>query len=229
MKVLVIEDNPEIAANLHHYLECRGFVVDVAMSGPAGLHLALAEQWDAILLDVMLPGMSGLALCRKLREESYRDTPVLMLTAKDALDDMIEGFQHGADDYLVKPFSLKELGARLDALIKRYRGLVARRELRHADVRFDLVTQTVERAGRVIELRPKCRQLLRLLMESPGRMRGRAELEAEIWGESLPGSHTLRVHVHMLRKALTQPGEIDLIATAHGTGYRLINGVHDEV
>ena len=222
MKVLIIEDDAAIAANLYDYLEGNGYVVDVAANGKVGLQMALADSWDAILLDLSLPGMDGLTLCRKLREQARRDTPVLMLTARDALDDKLEGFVHGADDYLVKPFSLKEVGARLGALIKRYRGRVAPMDLRFADVRLDLATMTVERAGRQVKLAPKCLQLLRILMQSPTRAFGRAELEIEVWGEELPDSDTLRTHVYTLRRALCAPGEADIIETIHGVGYRLV-------
>lgn len=228
MKVLIIEDDRVIARNLYDYLEARGFRVDVANTGPAGLKFALAEPWDAILLDLALPGLDGLTLCRKLREEAHRDTPVLMLTAKDTLDERLAGFDHGADDYLVKPFSLKEVGARLDALIKRYRGRVVAREMHCADLRLDLATLALERAGRTIRLQPKCLHLLRIFMQAPNRVFGRAELEAEVWGEALPDSDTLRAHIYTLRKALTQPGEADLIETVHGVGYRLVAGTGDE-
>ncbi|UMY33508.1 response regulator transcription factor [Burkholderia contaminans] len=227
MKVLIIEDDAAIAANVYDYLEGRGFHVDVATSGPAGLQFALSDTWDAILLDLTLPGMDGLTLCRRLREEAHRDMPVLMLTAKDSLDDKLNGFEHGADDYLVKPFSLKEVGARLDALIKRYRGKVAARELRFADVRLDLETLAVERAGRLIKLQPKCLSLLRLLMQAPNRVFTRAELEAEAWTDAPPGSDSLRTHIYTLRKALTRPGETELIETVHGVGYRLAAGGSD--
>ena len=227
MKVLIVEDDAAIAANLYDYLQGIGYEVDVATSGTAGLRFAVAEAWDAILLDLSLPGIGGLTLCRKLREEAHRDTPVLMLTARDTLDDKLAGFGHGADDYLVKPFSLKEVGARLGALIKRYRGEVAAQELRFADVRLDLSTLTVERAGRAIKLQPKCLHLLRILMQSPNRVFGRAELEDEVWGEALPCSDTLRAHIYTLRKALTRPSEAELIETVHGLGYRLVIGGTD--
>jgi DNA-binding response OmpR family regulator len=224
MNVLIIEDDATIAANLYDYLEARGFRVDVASSGTAGLRLAQAQAWDAILLDLALPGIDGLTLCRKLRDDAHRDTPVLMLTAKDTLDDKLAGFGHGADDYLVKPFSLKEVGARVDALIKRYRGQVTQRVLQWADLRFDVATLAVERAGRTIRLQPKCLHLLRVLMQAPHRVHGRAELEIEIWGDALPDSDTLRAHIYTLRRALTQPGETELIQTVHGLGYRLTGG-----
>lgn len=227
MKVLIIEDDAAIARNLYEYLESRGFQVDHALSGPAGLQLALADAWDAILLDLNLPGMDGLTLCRILREQAHRDTPVLMLTAKDTLDDKLAGFEHGSDDYLVKPFSLKEVGARLDALIKRYRGKVALRELRYADLHMNLETLAVERAGRKIKLPPKCLHLLRILMQAPDRVFTRAQLEHELWGEESTGSDTLRAHIYTLRKAMTQPGETELVTTLHGLGYRLAAGDSD--
>lgn len=222
MKVLIVEDDSAIAANLYDYLEGNGYQVDVASNGNAGLQMAVGESWDAILLDLSLPGIDGLTLCRRLREEARRDTPVLMLTARDALDDKLDGFVHGADDYLVKPFSLREVDARLSALIKRYRGRVASMDLRFADVRLDLSAMTVERAGHPVKLPPKCLQLLRILMQSPARMFTRAELESEVWGEELPDSDTLRAHVYTLRRALCGQGEFDVIETVHGIGYRLV-------
>jgi DNA-binding response OmpR family regulator len=221
-KVLIVEDDSSIAANLYDYLEASGYEIDVASNGNAGLQMALADSWDAILLDLSLPGLDGLTLCRRLREEAGRDTPVLMLTARDALDDKLAGFVHGADDYLVKPFSLREVGARLGAMIKRYRGQVAAMELRFADVRLDLSALTVERAGRPVKLPPKCLHLLRILMQSPHRTFTRAELESEVWGEELPDSDTLRTHVYTLRRALRGPGETAVIETLHGVGYRLV-------
>jgi DNA-binding response OmpR family regulator len=187
-----------------------------------GLHLAVSQQWDAILLDLSLPGMDGLTICRKLREEARRDMPILMLTARDTLDDKLQGFGQGADDYLIKPFSLKEVGARLGALIKRYRGKVTQANLSCADICFDQTTLAVERAGRPLKLPPKCLHLLRILMQAPNRVFGRIELETEVWGEQLPDSDTLRAHVYTLRRALTANGEDDLIETIHGLGYRLV-------
>lgn len=224
VKVLIIEDDAAIAANVYDYLEGRGFEVDLAANGPAGLKFALSDAWDAILLDISLPGMDGLALCRALRQQAHRDTPVLMLTARDSLDDKLMGFSHGADDYLVKPFSLKEVGARLDALIKRYRGRVAAQALRFADLTLDLQTLAVERAGRPIKLQPKCLHILRLLMLAPDRVLTRQELETEVWGGEPPRSDTLRTHIYLLRKALTKPGDAELVETVHGLGYRLSTG-----
>lgn len=222
MKILIIEDDADIATNLCDYLENAGYLVDMASDGITGLHLAVSQPWDAILLDLALPRMDGFALCRKLREEARCDTPVLMLTAKDTLDDKLRGFGHGADDYLVKPFSLKEVGARLAALIKRSRGRVAPACLQCADLRLDPATLQVERAGRAVKLPPKCLHLLQLLMQAPNRVCHRAELETAVWGGRLPDSDTLRTHIHTLRRALTENGESDLIETVHGFGYRIV-------
>jgi DNA-binding response OmpR family regulator len=221
MRVLIVEDDPAIAANLYDYLEAAGYTPEHTADGVTGLHRAVSAHWSAILLDVSLPGMDGFTVCRKLREEARRDTPVLMLTAKDTLDDKLAGFSHGADDYLVKPFSLKEVGARLAALIKRHQGQVVPDALRCGDISMDPRTLEVERAGRPIRLPRKCLQLLQLLMESPGQVLRRAELETAVWGEALPDSDTLRSHVHTLRRTLTADGETNPIETVHGIGYRL--------
>ena len=147
MRVLIIEDDSAIAANLYDYLEARGHAVDAAGDGVTGLHLAVSRDFDALLLDLNLPGMDGLTLCRKLRDEAGRDTPVLMLTARDTVEDKLDGFAHGADDYLVKPFSLREVEARLVALHKRHGGKVVLRELKVGDLAFDPRTLTVSYAG----------------------------------------------------------------------------------
>lgn len=224
MKVLIIEDDSDIAVNLYDYLKSANYDVDLASNGVMGLHLATTENWDAILLDVSLPGMDGLTLCRKLRQDAHRDTPVLMLTARDTLEDKLAGFGQGADDYLVKPFSLKEVGARLGALIKRSKGQVASTTLHCADISLDTSTLHVQRGSRPVKLPPKCLHMLQILMHAPNRVVRRAELETAIWGEQQPDSDTLRTHVHTLRRALTANGEVDLIETVHGFGYRIVVG-----
>jgi DNA-binding response OmpR family regulator len=221
MRILIIEDDTAIATNLYDYLAGAGYDPEHVADGVTGLHHAVSGQWSAILLDVALPGMDGFTLCRKLREEARRDTPILMLTAKDTLDDKLAGFDHGADDYLVKPFSLKEVAARLAALIKRHQGQVVPEILRIGDISLDPRTLDVERAGRAIKLPRKCHHLLQLLMGSSGRVLRRSELEIAIWGEPLPDSDTLRSHMHTLRRALTGFGESNPIETVHGIGYRM--------
>ena len=222
MRILIVEDDKDIATNLYDYLESAGFGVDVAHDGVTGLHRAVSESWQAIVLDVSLPGMDGFTLCRKLRDEAGIDTPVLMLTARDTLENKLAGFEQGADDYLVKPFSLKEVGARLIALIKRDRGLVAQHMLRCGDTVLNLRTLHVERAGRPVKLPRKCLLLLQVLLQSPGRVVRREELETTVWGERLSDSDTLRSHMHTLRRALTADGEHDPFETVHGFGYRIL-------
>jgi DNA-binding response OmpR family regulator len=221
MRILIIEDDPIIAANLYDFLAARGHVVDAAADSVTGLHLAVSQDFDAIVLDVNLPGMDGMALCRKLRDEAHVDTPVLMLTARDTLEDKLQGFAHGADDYLVKPFALKELEARLMALHKRHAGPVTPRVLIVGALSLDPRTRIVRFGDREVKLPPKCIQLLEVLMREPGRPFGRDELESAVWGEPQETSDTLRSHVYTLRRALQEAGGSDVIQTVHGAGYRL--------
>ncbi len=221
MRILIVEDDKSIASNLYDFLEARGHVVDAAADGITGLHLAVTQDFDAILLDLSLPGMDGVTLCRKLREEVGKDTPVLMLTARDTLDDKLEGFQHGADDYLVKPFSLLEVEARLAALYRRHTGHVARRELKVGELRFDPRTLAIRFGDKPIKLPPKAVRLLELLMSQPGRVFSRAELETALWGEAQGSSDMLRSQMYVLRRSLAAAAGYDLIETVHGIGYRL--------
>lgn len=222
MRVLIIEDDPAIAANLYDFLEARGHTVDAAADGVTGLHLAITGGFDAIVLDLGLPGMDGGTLCRKLRGEAHNDTPVLMLTARDTLDDKLGGFAQGADDYLVKPFALKEIEARLTALHKRHAGRVAPRALTAGELTFDPQTFVIRFCGRDVKLPPKCIRLLQVLMAQPNRVFSRKELEAEVWGREQETSDTLRSHMHVLRRELAQAGSYDPIENVHGLGYRLV-------
>lgn len=182
MHLLIVEDDSAIAANLYDFLEGRGHCVDAAHDGITDLHLAVTQKFDGILLDLGLPGMDGLTLCQKLRNEAQLDTPVLMLTARDTLDDKLRGFDSGADDYLVKPFALKEVEARLMAMHKRHGGKMTSRMLETGDLTFDPKTRSVRFVGGVVKLAPKCIQLLALLMDELGRVLSRRELEAAVWG-----------------------------------------------
>ena len=222
MKVLVIEDNPDIAANIGDYLEDRGHVVDFAGDGVTGLHLAVVNDFDVIVLDLMLPGMDGLDVCRKLREEARKNTPVLMLTARDTLENKLQGFKTGADDYMVKPFELQELEARLQVLARRGKA-VQPRVLQVADLEFNLDTLEVRRQGQEVQLNPTGLKLLRSLMEASPSVVSLEELELRVWGEELPDSDSLRVHIHSLRNAIDKPFDVPLIQTRHGIGYRLVS------
>ena len=221
MRILVIEDNSDIAANLGDYLEDRGHTVDFAADGITGLHRAVVDRFDAIVLDLNLPGMDGLEVCRKLRQEAHKDTPVLMLTARDALEQKLAGFESGADDYLVKPFALQELDARLGVLLRRGRG--ASRVLTVSDLEYNLDTLEVVRAGKSITLNPTALKILQVLMEASPAVVTRQDLETRVWGEELPDSDSLRVHIHGLRAALDKPFGRPLIQTRHGIGYRLVD------
>lgn len=221
MHILIIEDDLAIAANLYDFLESRGHSADAAANGIAGLHLAVTQRFDAILLDLGLPGMNGITLCRKLRQESQIDTPILMLTARDTLEDKLTGFEYGADDYLIKPFALKEVEARLLAMHKRHIGKVANRKLEFNKLSFDPKTLTIRFENKNVKLPPKCIRLLALMMSEPGRVFSREELELEAWEDVQETSDTLRSHMHILRRALTKAGGYDPIETVHGLGYCL--------
>ena len=220
MRVLIIEDDLDIATNLYEFLEGRGCVVDMARDGVSGMHLAVSGEFDAIVLDLGLPGMDGLSLCSKLRREARLDVPVLILTARDVLDDKLTAFDCGADDYLVKPFALREVEARLKALVARRRGRVVNRKLVHGAIAFDPGNMAVSVDGRPVHLSRKCLRLLEMMMSAPNRVYSRAELEQELWGDEHPQSDSLRSHMHLLRRALTDASGASPIETVHGVGYR---------
>jgi DNA-binding response OmpR family regulator len=220
MHILLVEDNRDLAANVGEFLESRGHVVDYAADGLTGLHLAATHRYDALVLDLGLPGIDGLALCKRLREDARSNVPVLMLTAKDTERDKLTGFEVGTDDYLVKPFSLAELHARLKALARR--GGSRAEVLQVADLSFDVRTLIVRRGGQRVELTPAGLKLLEKLMRvSPGVL-SRQDAERAIWGEDPPDSDAaLRGHIHALRQAVDQGFEPKLLHTVHGVGYRL--------
>jgi DNA-binding response OmpR family regulator len=219
--VLLIEDNADIAEMVGSYLESSGYRVDYAADGVTGLHLAVVNDFDVIVLDLMLPGMDGLTLCRKLRGDARNQTPLLMLTARDTQQDKIDGLDAGADDYLVKPFDIRELEARLRALLRRGRGAIGSELLQVADLRLDTGTLEVERAGQRISLTPIGLKLLTALMRASPRVVSRDELERAVWGDVLPDSDTLRSHLYTLRKSIDRPFDRALLHTLHGAGYRL--------
>jgi DNA-binding response OmpR family regulator len=221
MQILIVEDNRDIAENIADYLEPLGHELDFAADGTAGLRLALSRAFDVIVLDLNLPGIDGITLCRKLRNEGRLTTPVLMLTARDLLDDKLEGFSAGADDYLVKPFSVKELEVRLQALVKRSKPQPGGRLLQVHDLEYSQDTLTARRAGKTLELNPIQRKLLELLLLNQHRVVTREELERQIWGDLLPDNDVLRTHIYNLRNTIDKPFEPKLLHTVHGSGYRL--------
>ena len=221
MKILVIEDNRDIAANLAEYFEPLGHVLDFAEDGLAGLHLASTESFDAIVLDVMLPGLDGFGVAKRLRQDHGINTPIIMLTARDQLDDKLEGFASGVDDYLVKPFSIKELEARLLILDKHGPAQSAESTLHVDQLEFDPITFTASRSGAVLELNPIQRKLLQHLMRFTQRVVTREELENVVWGNDVPDKDILRSHIYSLRSIIDKPFDYPLLHTIHGTGYRL--------
>ena len=223
MRVLIIEDNPDIVANLYGYLEPLGYTLDCERTGDAGLAAAGRAAHDAIVLDLMLPGLDGFELCRRLRKELRRSTPVLMLTARDTIQDKIIGFESGADDYLVKPFSLAELDVRLKALVRRASDAHIEAEFRVGDLSFDTATLTVMRAKRRIDLTPTGYKVLAKLMQAAPKLVSRESLEFEIWGDHPPDSDALRTHIHALRHALDKPFPVPMLKTLQGVGYRLVD------
>lgn len=222
-RILLIEDNTDILANLYGFLEPLGYVLDSAGNGFAGLAMAAEHDFDAIVLDLMLPGLDGLELCRRLREELHSDTPVLMLTARDTVDDKVLGLRSGADDYLVKPFSMAELDARLQALMRRARGQQVEKVLRVGSLQFDPQTFEAKREGRKIELTPTGYRLLGVLMRAAPRVVTRQTLEHEIWGDTPHASDALRSHLHALRQALDKSFDHPMLLTVQGVGYRLVD------
>lgn len=220
LRVLVIEDNQDVAANIGDFLEDRGHIIDFAYDGVSGLHLAVTLPLDVIILDIMLPGIDGFSLCRRLREESDTAIPVLMLTAKGALEDKLDGFDAGADDYMLKPFALEELEARLLALVRRSRP-GAPGILEADNVKVNLNQRLVTRDSVPVKLNRTCFRILVELMKSAPGVVTREDLEHMLWGDFRPGSDVLRSHIYALRKALDSPDEESMIETVVGVGFRI--------
>lgn len=219
MRILIVEDNRDILANLTDYLELKGYTVDCAQDGLTGMHLAASQSYDLAVLDVMLPGIDGFTLCQRLRE-ARNHLPVIMLTARDTLDDRLQGFSAGADDYLVKPFELSELVARIEAVLRRTYG--ASRLLVVADLSLDLDSLEVKRAGQLIKLNPIALKLLEVLMQRSPAVVRREQLEEAVWGDDCPDSDSLRSHIHHLRQLVDKPFSVPLIQTIHGIGFKLV-------
>ena len=225
MKILVIEDDTDIASNIGQYFEDKGHELDFAYNGDLGLKLATESRFDLIILDLMLPGKDGVTLCREFRSQSKHDTPILMLTARDTLDDKVIGFEAGADDYLVKPFSLRELEMRVQALARRAQPKASTAVIGIADLELNRDTMEVSRANEKISLKPKAFRILEYLLLHTDRVISRQELIEQIWSDDPPEGDPLRVHIHSLRQKIDKPFANDLIHTIHGIGYRIGSSV----
>lgn len=218
--ILLVEDHDDLAASIGDYLESMGFAMDFAADGAIALNLLEENPYDVIILDLMLPKIDGIRVCERLRERGD-GTPILMLTARDQLSDKVAGFDAGADDYLVKPFEMEELAARIRALVRRARGEMSDGAMRVGDLVFDPRTMRVERDGQRVNLSPTSVRILKVLMRESPRLVSREQLENELWGDLLPDSDTLRSHMYNLRKGIDRPFEHKLLHTVQGMGFKI--------
>ncbi len=221
MKILVVDDDPDIAGLLKHFLEIKGWCVQTAADGPQALELFRKESPDLVILDVILPGMDGWAVLKKIREQSQ--VPVLMLTGKDAPTDKAKGLLSGADDYIAKPFDLAELEARIVAVMRRYKVPTRPSVLKVGQLEIDDSIKQVKIAGRTVSLSPKEYELLRLLASEPGRVFSHQEIIAEVWqNKPLVTSSDVTKYVYLLREKLEEnPDNPKHILTVRGFGYKL--------
>jgi DNA-binding response OmpR family regulator len=220
VKVLVVEDEKKIASLIRKGLEARGFIVDVVHDGTDGYALALSRPYDALVLDIMLPGRDGLSILRQLRDRGQA-VPVILLTARSELNERLEGLNLGADDYLTKPFFVEELVARLQVVIRRAAG-TPQSLLRVEDLTVNLLTRDVQRGGRRIELTTREFALLEQLARSPGRVFTRAQIWEQVWNYDFdPGTNVVDVYVQRLRKKVDGDAPVKLVETIRGVGYRL--------
>lgn len=218
MKLLIVEDNHSLVVNLFEYFEARGHVLDAAPDGVTGLHLALTNDYDAIVLDWVLPRLDGVEMVRQFRDASATSTPVIMLTARDELPDKLIGFRAGADDYLTKPFAIPELEIRIETLVNRNNGSRSR-VLEVDDLSLDLGTLHAKRAGVPVRLYPACRKILEALMRAAPAVVSKQRLEHVLWGDAPPQADLLRSHLYELRKAVDGSFERKLIHTVAREGY----------
>ena len=221
MKLLVVEDDPPLQAALLRLLAQWGYACERAATAAEALAWLERELFDLVLLDLGLPDRDGLSVCRQLRRLSGHQPLVLMLTARDTLDDKITGLGAGADDYLVKPFEVRELEARISTLLRRHRRAVAREIYTVGDLTLDTGTLRVARGGQSLTITPIGMKLLTVLMRASPRVVTRQQLEREVWGDVLPDSDTLRSHLYSLRKAIDKPFDRALLHTIAGAGYRV--------
>lgn len=218
--ILLVEDNADLAGNIIDYLEALGHRMHYAADGEAGLREALVNQVDVVLLDLALPHRDGLSVCTEIRRRADRRVPILMLTARDTLDDKLAGFASGADDYLVKPFSLAELAARVVALAQRpLLGQPHRMSI--GPLTIDRQARVATREGQSLRLTPLLWDLLLLLAEAWPNPVSRDEATRRLWGDEPPSSDSLRAHMHLLRQVVDKPFDLPIIETVHSVGFRL--------
>jgi two-component system copper resistance phosphate regulon response regulator CusR len=222
MRILLVEDEKKMASFIERGLKEEGYAVDTAYDGEQGWELASTNDYDAMILDIMIPKMSGLALCKKIRETG-NPTAVLMLTARDSVEDKIKGLDQGADDYLTKPFAFDELLARLRALFRRPRSTEGKTELKSGPIEMDLIARRVFVNKEEITLSQKEFSLLEFLMRHHGEVVSRTQIAEHVWDMHFdPMSNTIDVFINYLRKKIDTGRESSLIETVRGAGYRLI-------
>jgi len=220
MRILLVEDNRRLSSSLKMSLSDDGYAVDAAYDGVEGQDLAEMTPYDLIILDIMLPRRDGLEVCRELRQQKV-NTPILMLTARDAVEDRVKGLDHGADDYLVKPFAIDELLARLRALLRR-ESADKSGVLKIADLSLDPAVHQVLRCGEIIDLTAKEFALLEYLMRNPNRLITREMAENHVWSYDYDGaSNVVDVYIRRLRRKIDEPYDLKLIETVRGVGYRI--------
>ena len=224
LRVLIIEDNRDLVTEMTDFLQAGGITIESAVDGITGLHLAIVNDYDAIILDMMLPGMDGMTLFNKLRQEAEKNTPVLMLTARDSLEDKVGGLDAGADDYMVKPAELREVEARVKALARRVAGRAPKKKLQVGDLVLDQNSHCVYRLAIRIDLPTIPYKILEVLMLRAPQPVTREEIEQLIWGEVRPDTDVLRAHMHMLRTLIDKPFDKPLLRTVWGVGYQLLSG-----
>ena len=224
-KILIVEDEAPLLEVLRYNLETAGYLVDVAEDGAAALDIVCRSTPDLIILDWMLPELSGVEVCRQLRAEpDTKEVPVIMLTARGEEADRLKGLASGADDYVVKPFSPAELIARVRAVLRRSTASAPDETLTYLDLKLDMASHKVKRGGRAVNLGPSEFRLLRVLLKRPGRVFSREQLLDLVWGRDIHLEvRNIDVHIRRLRKQLNAPGEADLIRTVRGAGYALDN------
>ncbi|MEM7376705.1 MAG: response regulator transcription factor [Pseudomonadota bacterium] len=222
--ILLVEDHLDLAEMLSERLTSSGYAVDFSRRGDTGLELALANNYDLIVLDLSLPGLDGLEVCRRLREDAGDTTPILMLTARDTVEDRVSGLRAGADDYLVKPFAPEELLARVQAMLRRHLHYASSGAVTVGCLVLDPAQRLLTRDGEPIRLTPIGYRIVETLMRASPAYVSRNVLEKRVWGRELAESDSLRTHVYTVRKALDKPYATALLHSAAGAGYR----IHDE-
>lgn len=220
-RLLIVEDDRDLARNLIDFLEIQGYLTDYAADGHAALSLLASNEYDLVVLDMTLPGVDGLTICSRIRQQLRSNVPVVILTAKDEIDTKIAAFDIGADDYVVKPVSLREIEARIRALIRRAGRESDNDLLLIGDLRMDVGTMKIERAGQPISLPPVPTRILMLLLRRSPNVVHRLAIHREIWGEEPGDNHALIVHMHALRNAIDKPFDRQIIHTVRGFGYRI--------